>query len=59
MDEEFEARKQELYETLKAGEIVDGEVKRLTDFGAFVDIGSGVEGLLHVSEMAFSRRPSF
>lgn len=55
LDEEFEARKQELYETLKAGEIVDGEVKRLTDFGAFVDIGSGVEGLLHVSEMAFSR----
>ena len=34
---------------------VHGVVRRLTDFGAFVDIGGGVEGLLHVSEMAYSR----
>ena len=34
---------------------VPGVVRRLTDFGAFVDIGDGVEGLLHVSEMAYSR----
>ena len=34
---------------------VKGIVRRLTDFGAFVDIGDGVEGLLHVSEMAYSR----
>ena len=34
---------------------IPGVVRRLTDFGAFVDIGDGVEGLLHVSEMAYSR----
>jgi len=55
LEEEFQAQKQEIYDSLTPGEIVDGEVKRLTDFGAFVDIGRGVEGLLHVSEMAFSR----
>lgn len=55
LEEEFQDVKQEVYDQLTPGEIVDGEVKRLTDFGAFVDIGQGVEGLLHVSEMAFSR----
>lgn len=55
LEEEFQSQKQEIYDSLKTGEIVDGEVKRITDFGAFVDIGNGVEGLLHVSEMAFSR----
>jgi (E)-4-hydroxy-3-methyl-but-2-enyl pyrophosphate reductase len=55
LEEEFQQVKHEVYDTLTPGEIVDGEVKRLTDFGAFVDIGKGVEGLLHVSEMAFSR----
>ncbi len=55
LDEEFQSHKQDVYDSLKPGEIVDGEVKRLTDFGAFIDIGDGVEGLLHVSEMAFSR----
>jgi small subunit ribosomal protein S1 len=44
----------EMLGTLKAGTIVEGRVTRLTNFGAFVDIGS-VEGLVHVSELAWSR----
>ncbi|HOA90863.1 MAG: bifunctional 4-hydroxy-3-methylbut-2-enyl diphosphate reductase/30S ribosomal protein S1 [Bacillota bacterium] len=54
-EEELEKKKQEVFDSLEAGQIVDGVVRRITDFGAFVDIGSGVEGLLHVSEMAWSR----
>lgn len=54
-DEEYQAAKGEAFSRLEVGETVEGEVKRLTNFGAFVDIGQGVEGLLHVSEMAWSR----
>jgi len=54
MEEEHSKRKKETMERLKVGLISDGVVRRLTDFGAFVDIG-GVDGLLHVSEMSWSR----
>ncbi len=37
------------------GEMVNGTVTRLTDFGAFVDLGSGTEGLIHISELADHR----
>jgi len=35
---------------------VRGSVTRLADFGAFVDLGGGVEGLIHVSEMSWSKK---
>ena len=44
----------ELIRTLKEGAILDGVVKNLTDYGAFVDLG-GVDGLLHVSDIAWRR----
>lgn len=46
--------------TLAVGQEVEGIVKRVTDFGAFVDIGVGRDGLVHVSEMSSGRvaRPS-
>jgi len=37
------------------GEMIEGTVTRLTDFGAFVDIGSGTEGLIHISELSDNR----
>lgn len=55
LEEEYEQAKAETFATLEEGAVVDGVVRRLTDFGAFVDIGNGVEGLLHVSELAWSR----
>lgn len=54
LDEEEEKQKRETLERLTPGEVLDGTVQRLTDFGAFVDIG-GVDGLVHVSELAWSR----
>lgn len=55
LEEELQAAKEAAFSSLEEGQIVPGIVRRLTDFGAFVDIGGGVEGLLHVSEMAWSR----
>ena len=43
-----------LWDNFKKGDTVKGTVKRLTDFGAFVDVG-GVDGLLHISDLAWSR----
>ena len=43
-------------EKYKAGERVRGTVTRLTDFGAFVEIEPGIEGLIHISEMSWAKR---
>ena len=43
-----------LFETLHVGDIIEGTVKNVTDFGAFVDLG-GADGLLHISEMSWGR----
>jgi len=53
--EELErANKEEAFKRLEEGSVVRGKVRSLTDFGAFVDLG-GVDGLLHVSDMSYSR----
>ncbi|MDD3416903.1 MAG: 30S ribosomal protein S1 [Lachnospiraceae bacterium] len=44
----------ELFAKIKAGDICEGTVKNVTDFGAFIDLG-GVDGLLHISEMSWGR----
>ncbi len=41
----------------KEGEIIRGKVSRLTDFGAFVEVASGVDGLVHISEISYERVP--
>ena len=51
---EKEARAKEILETLQVNDIVEGKIKSITSFGAFVDIG-GVDGLLHISEMSWGR----
>ncbi len=43
-----------LFETIKVGDTVEGTVKNVTDFGAFIDLG-GCDGLLHISEMSWGR----
>ncbi len=53
MERKEELRKA-LFEKIKVGDVVEGTVKNLTEFGAFVDLG-GVDGLLHISEMSWGR----
>lgn len=52
VEEEKGKQKNELLDSLKAGEVLDGTVQRITDFGAFVDIG-GVDGLVHISQLSY------
>jgi small subunit ribosomal protein S1 len=54
VETEFSAEKEALLENLKEGAIVPGVVKNLTDYGAFIDLG-GVDGLLHITDMAWKR----
>ena len=53
--EEQKARADEVRRSLTSGAVVTGRVVSVRDFGAFVDLGAGVQGLLHVSEMGWSR----
>jgi small subunit ribosomal protein S1 len=53
LEEEFEANKLQIMAELSEGQIIEGTVQRLTQFGAFVDVG-GVDGLVHVSEIAWN-----
>ena len=54
LEEELNQKKQELLSTLEPGQIREGTVVRLADFGAFVDLG-GIDGLIHNSELSWSR----
>ncbi|MCR5387880.1 MAG: 30S ribosomal protein S1 [Lachnospiraceae bacterium] len=45
---------EELFSKIAVGDVIEGTVKNLTDFGAFIDLG-GVDGLLHISEMSWGR----
>ena len=47
-------KQKELFAKLHVGDTVEGVVKNVTDFGAFIDLG-GVDGLLHISEMSWGR----
>ena len=55
LEEELAEARKRVFATLEEGEIVEGIVRRVVNFGAFIDIGDGVEGLLHVSDMAWTR----
>lgn len=54
LEEENKDKRDELFSKLEKGGRISGEVKRLTNFGAFVDIG-GVDGLIHISELSWGR----
>lgn len=53
-EERRQGAKDDIFTNVKPGDILDGTVRRLTDYGAFVDLG-GVDGLLHISEMSWAR----
>ncbi len=48
------AQQKELLEKIQVGDVIEGAVKNITDFGAFIDLG-GADGLLHISEMSWGR----
>ena len=54
LEKERERQRRETLLTLEVGQIVDGVIKNLTDYGAFIDLG-GIDGLLHVTDMSWGR----
>jgi len=54
VEQEYSAEREALLQNLQEGQIVDGMVKNLTDYGAFLDLG-GIDGLLHITDMAWRR----
>ena len=55
IEAEQQARAASVRASLQPGAVVTGKVASVRDFGAFIDLGAGVQGLLHISEMAWSR----
>ncbi|ELK45352.1 30S ribosomal protein S1 [Halobacillus sp. ACCC02827] len=51
VEEEESVKKQEVLQSLEEGQVIEGTVQRLTDFGAFVNLG-GIDGLVHISQLS-------
>lgn len=55
IEERRREEKKAILETLNKGDLVKGIVRNITDFGAFIDIGGGITGLLHITDMSWGR----
>ncbi len=55
LEEQEKLAREHAFQTLERGQVITGSVTRLAVFGAFVDIGDGVEGLLHISDISWAR----
>ncbi len=53
-EEEMKEQRDALFEKIKIGEVLEGRVKNITDFGAFIDLG-GLDGLLHITDLSWGR----
>jgi small subunit ribosomal protein S1 len=54
LEKERESQRQKTLETLEEGKIVEGVVKNVTDYGAFIDLG-GIDGLMHITDISWGR----
>ncbi len=52
---ELEVTRKQFYETVSVGKVLDGTITRLMPFGAFVELAPGVEGMVHISELSWSK----
>lgn len=56
LEEELGAQRQEFYENVHPGDVLEGEISSITSFGVFVNLGA-IEGLVHITELAWQRTP--
>jgi small subunit ribosomal protein S1 len=56
LEEELLAEREKFYSSVHEGDVIEGEVNSITDFGVFVNFGS-IEGLIHITELAWQRNP--
>ncbi len=55
LQQQKEGDRKKIFESLQKGAVVSGIVRNITDFGAFVDLGAGIIGLLHITDMSWGR----
>ena len=55
MSDSYDQNKKEILEKIDIGTELDGVVKNITDFGAFIDLGNGIDGLLHITDITWGR----
>ena len=55
MIDDLSDKRNELLANLEVGSTVEGTVKNITDFGAFIDLGGGIDGLLHITDLTWGR----
>lgn len=58
LEDEQRATAEAVRQSIVAGAVLNGRIASVLDYGAFVDLGAGIQGLLHVSDMSWSRVPS-
>lgn len=54
LEEELKEQREALFDKIKVGEVMEGRVKNITDFGVFIDLG-GLDGLLHITDLSWGR----
>ncbi|WP_103665589.1 30S ribosomal protein S1 [Gracilimonas amylolytica] len=54
IESDLEDQREEILESIEAGQVLEGTVKNITDFGVFIDLG-GVDGLLHITDLSWGR----
>ena len=55
LEESRKGERQELLSQIKVGQVLEGTVKNITDYGAFVDLGNNIDALLHMTDMSWDR----
>lgn len=58
LEREVEKTRKAFYETLRVGSVVDGRATKIMPYGVFVELAAGVEGMVHISELGWSRAAS-
>ena len=54
LEEELKEQREHLFDQINVGDIMEGQVKNVTDFGVFIDLG-GIDGLLHITDISWGR----
>jgi small subunit ribosomal protein S1 len=54
IEKDLESQREQILSTMEAGQVIEGTVKNITDFGVFIDLG-GVDGLLHITDLSWGR----
>jgi small subunit ribosomal protein S1 len=55
IEKDLEEQKNKILKSLEIGQVLEGTVKNMTNFGVFVDLGGGIDGLLHITDISWSR----